>query len=160
MNKIIIIFVLFAACCAQFQTAFGEEAATIQTEATQVSETATNTTENSFDTSIDETAEQNNEIKTPKIDDIKEMTPNANDKIKKEVVDSTNNHLFDVIKKFLFCMAGVIVSSIFLFAIGTLMNKFHLLDKYKKEEDKIEAEEIPNSDDEDEALKIFFDVTK
>lgn len=159
MNKVVSIIVLSLAIFIQAQVAFCEDIDPQKIEENSKIETVNNN-ETSLDTSVNEAIEQNVEIKTPKVDDIEEMTPNANDKIKKEVVDSTNNHMLDVVKKFLFCMAGVIISSIFLFIIGTLMNKFHLLDKYKKKKDEIEAEEIPNSDDEDEALKIFFDITK
>jgi len=113
----------------------------------------------SLNTSVDE-AINNSEIATPKVEDIQEMTPNANEDIRKEVVDDTNSHLMEVIKKFLFCMGAVIISSIFLFVIGTFMNKFNLLDRFKKEDNDIKSEEIPISNDENDALKIFFDTTK
>ena len=42
------------------------------------------------------------EIKTPHVEDLSEMTPNANENVKREVVDSTNNHTSFVVKKFCF----------------------------------------------------------
>ena len=89
------------------------------------------------------------------------MTPNANEKIKNEVVNDTNSHLKSVIKKFLTVMFAVAVSSVLIFAILLLMNRFNFINTKKDLNKTNSAEgEIPVSNDENDALKIFFDKTK
>ena len=119
-------------------------------------------TATTIDSSIDEALnnEMPEEIKTPRVKDIQEMTPNANEKIRKEVVGDTTDHFKMVVKRFLAAMAGVVVSSLLLFLILMGMNKFHLIKPQKKEEIKQEPEDISPSNDENDALKIFFDKTK
>ena len=120
------------------------------------------TNSDSLDASVDEAIQNTDtveEVITPKVEDIKEMTPNANEEIKKEVVTDTNNHLKGVIKKFLMAMAGVIVSSIIIFLLATLFNKFNKF-KSGKPEEFFDEPDIPISNDENDALKIFFEKTK
>lgn len=120
------------------------------------------TEEQTLDNSIDEAIKNEpiQEVITPKVADIQEMTPNANEKVRNEVVSDTNNHLNGVIKKFLAAMAGVIISSIIIFILATLFNKFNKYKSGKPEEFFEEKEEASPTNDENEALKIFFEKTK
>lgn len=160
LNKI---FAIILIGMFSFSPAFAEEGEVkllppIQTEEEQL--------DNSVDEALQNVAVE--EVITPKVEDIKEMTPNSNDDIRKEVVADTNNHLKGVIKKFLAAMAGVVVSSLLIFLLATLFNKFkrfqtgkpeEFFEEPEKEAEK-EKEEPPLVNDENEALKIFFDKTK
>ncbi len=119
-------------------------------------------TKENLDSSIDEALNNDiEEVQTPHVEDVQEMTPNANEKIKNEVVNDTNSHLKSVIKKFLTVMFAVVVSSVLIFVILLLMNRFNFINT-KKDTNKTDPSEgeIPISNDENDALKIFFDKTK
>ena len=73
----------------------------------------------------------------------------------------TNNNLKGVVKKFLAAMAGVIISSVIIFILGVIFNKFNKFKTGKPEEFFEEKEEeVPPTNDENEALKTFFDITE
>ena len=119
------------------------------------------TSSNNLDASVDEAIENTTvqEVITPKVEDIQEMTPNANEKVKNEVVSDTNNHLKGVIKKFLAAMAGVVISSVIIFFFAVLFNKFNKF-KTGKPEEFFDEPDIPITNDENDALKVFFEKTK
>ena len=121
--------------------------------------------ESEIDLSIDEAIQNSTkEVKTPHVEDIKVMTPNANKELKNQVVQDTNNELKFTIKKFLFAMLGVALSSVIIFLVLTVMNKMTFmknLKKKKKEEDEsLIKDEIVIPSGENDALKIFFEKTR
>ncbi len=101
-------------------------------------------------------------VKTPVVKDLEVMTPNANEEIKEKVLKDTNENIKFTIKKFLFAMGGVLISSIILFIILTVMNKRNLLENLKNNDKAYtRKEELSNGNfGENEALKVFFDKTK
>lgn len=120
-----------------------------------------------LDSSIDEAIKNSTqEIVTPKVEDVKVMTPNANKEVRNEVLKDTDNNLKFTIKKFLCAMAGVAISSVLIFLILTLMNKFNMirgLNFTKQEEGRnpfSSKEEINVPGGENDALKIFFEKTR
>ena len=121
--------------------------------------------ESEIDLSIDEAIQNSTkEVKTPHVEDIKVMTPNANKELKNQVVQDTNNELKFTIKKFLFAMLGVALSSVIIFLVLTVMNKMTFMQNLKamnKEEDEsLIKDEIVIPSGENDALKIFFEKTR
>ena len=121
--------------------------------------------ESEIDLSIDEAIQNaTKEVKTPHVEDIKVMTPNANKELKNQVVQDTNNELKFTIKKFLFAMLGVALSSVIIFLVLTVMNKMTFMQNLKamnKEEDEsLIKDEIVIPSGENDALKIFFEKTR
>lgn len=121
--------------------------------------------ESEIDLSIDEAIQNSTkEVKTPHVEDIKVMTPNANKELKNQVVQDTNNELKFTIKKFLFAMLGVALSSVIIFLVLTVMNKMTFMQNLKamnKEEDELLIkDEIVIPSGENDALKIFFEKTR
>lgn len=121
--------------------------------------------ESEIDLSIDEAIQNSTkEVKTPHVEDIKVMTPNANKELKNQVVQDTNNELRFTIKKFLFAMLGVALSSVIIFLVLTVMNKMTFMQNLKamnKEEDEsLIKDEIVIPSGENDALKIFFEKTR
>lgn len=121
--------------------------------------------ESEIDLSIDEAIQNSSkEVKTPHVEDIKVMTPNANKELKNQVVQDTNNELKFTIKKFLFAMLGVALSSVIIFLVLTVMNKMTFMQNLKamnKEEDEsLIKDEIVIPSGENDALKIFFEKTR
>ena len=121
--------------------------------------------ESESDLSIDEAIQNSTkEVKTPHVEDIKVMTPNANKELKNQVVQDTNNELKFTIKKFLFAMLGVALSSVIIFLVLTVMNKMTFMQNLKamnKEEDEsLIKDEIVIPSGENDALKIFFEKTR
>ena len=105
-----------------------------------------------------EEVELTKELQTPKVEDIKEMTPNANVKIKNEVVNETNDNLKNLVHKFLMAMAGVIISSIVIFLAATFVNKTGLTKNNSPVLSQKTETESPQTDD--VALKVFFEKTR
>ena len=121
--------------------------------------------ESEIDLSIDEAIQNSTkEVKTPHVEDIKVMTPNANKELKNQVVQDTNNELKFTIKKFLFAMLGVALSSVIIFLVLTVMNKMAFMQNLKamnKEEDEsLIKDEIVIPSGENDALKIFLEKTR
>ena len=121
--------------------------------------------ESEIDLSIDEAIQNSTkEVKTPHVEDIKVMTPNANKELKNQVVQDTNNELKFTIKKFLFAMLGVALSSVIIFLVLTVLNKITFMQNLKamnKEEDEsLIKDEIVIPSGENDALKIFFEKTR
>lgn len=121
--------------------------------------------ESEIDLSINEAIQNSTkEVKTPHVEDIKVMTPNANKELKNQVVQDTNNELKFTIKKFLFAMLGVALSSVIIFLVLTVMNKMTFMQNLKamnKEEDEsLIKDEIVIPSGENDALKIFFEKTR
>lgn len=117
-----------------------------------------------IDISIDEAINNSTkEVVTPKVEDIKQLMPNSNNEIKKEVVGQTDD-FNETIKKFLFAMLGVAVSSVVIFLILTIMNKLAVnrpISIPKKEDiEEKTNEDFVAPESEDEALKVFFEKTR
>lgn len=153
MNKIRIIFLSLALILAP-----------LSVESNSHSAYAINN-ESEIDLSIDEAIQNSTkEVKTPHVEDIKVMTPNANKELKNQVVQDTNNELKFTIKKFLFAMLGVALSSVIIFLVLTVMNKMTFMQNLKamnKEEDEsLIKDEIVIPSGENDALKIFFEKTR
>ncbi len=118
-----------------------------------------------LDSTIDEAIQNSTkEVVTPKVEDIKVMTPNANEEIKKDVLGDTKSELKFTFKKFLFAMAGVLISSVIIFIVLSLLNKVNSfkigLNSDKKSDNPFSGNNFIQSDDENEALRIFFEKTK
>ncbi len=120
-----------------------------------------------LDSYVDEAIENSTrEVVTPKVEDIKVMTPNANKEVKNDVLNDNDTGLKFTLKKFACAMAGVVISSVVIFIILVIMNKIHDFQTLKfkrKEEDTgvgLLREDIAVSGNENEALKIFFEKTK
>lgn len=116
-----------------------------------------------IDVSVDEAI--NNSVKekiTPVVEDVKVMTPNSNTEIKNEVVGQTDS-IKETIKKFSFAMLGVLISSLVIYFILSIMNKIALNGggkiSYSNVSDK-KTEDFESPDNEDEALKVFFEKSK
>lgn len=122
--------------------------------------------ESEIDLSIDEAIQNSTkEVKTPHVEDIKVMTPNANKELKNQVVQDTNNELKFTIKKFLFAMLGVALSSVIIFLVLTVMNKMTFMQNLKamnkeEEDESLIKDEIVIPSGENDALKIFFEKTR
>ena len=121
--------------------------------------------ESEIDLSIDEAIQNSTkEVKTPHVEDIKVMTPNANKELKNQVVQDTNNELKFTIKKFLFAMLGVALSSVIIFLVLTVMNKMTFMQNLKAmnkvEDESLIKDEIVIPSGENDALKIFFEKTR
>lgn len=120
---------------------------------------------NDIDLTIDEAIQNSTkEVKTPKVEDVKVMTPNANEEVRKDVLNDTNNNLKFTLKKFAYAMLGVVVSSLVIFLILTIMNKIYYANSLKfqrNEDDKsFIKDEIMFPQGENDALKIFFEKTR
>lgn len=65
------------------------------------------------------------------------MTPNANEEVRKDVLNDTNDNLKFTLKKFAYAMLGVVVSSLVIFLILTIMNKIYYANslKFQRNED-------------------------
>ena len=118
-----------------------------------------------IDLTIDEAIKNSTkEIKTPKVEDVKVMTPNANEEVRKDVLEDTNDNLKFTLKKFAYAMLGVVISSLVIFLILTIMNKIYYSNSLKfqrNEEDKsFIKDEIMIPSGENDALKIFFEKTR
>lgn len=126
-------------------------------------------TKDNLDKAVDEAVLNVEEVKTPKVDDLKVMTPNANKEIRDEVVQHANKELNFTLKKLGAMMLGVIISSVIIFLILSFLNKLNAFKTFKLKslaqeekhldtDEKEENIEAPSSID--EALKVFFDKTK
>lgn len=120
---------------------------------------------NDIDLTIDEAIQNSTkEVKTPKVEDVKVMTPNANEEVRKDVLEDTNDNLKFTLKKFAFAMLGVVISSLVIFLILTIMNKIYYSNSLKfqrNEEDKsFLKDEIIIPQGENDALRIFFEKTR
>ena len=120
---------------------------------------------NDIDLAIDEAIQNSTkEVKTPHVEDVKVMTPNANEEVRKDVLNDTNNNLKFTLKKFAFAMLGVVISSLVIFLILTIMNKVYYANSLKfqrNEEDKASIkDEIMIPQGENDALRIFFEKTR
>ena len=120
---------------------------------------------NDIDLTIDEAIQNSTkEVKTPKVEDVKVMTPNANEEVRKDVLEDTNDNLKFTLKKFAFAMLGVVISSLVIFLILTIMNKIYYSNSLKfqrNEDDKsFLKDEIIIPQGENDALKIFFEKTR
>lgn len=120
---------------------------------------------NDIDLIIDEAIQNSTkEVKTPKVEDVKVMTPNANEEVRKDVLEDTNDNLKFTLKKFAFAMLGVVISSLVIFLILTIMNKIYYSNSLKfqrNEDDKsFIKDEIMFPHGENDALKIFFEKTR
>lgn len=120
---------------------------------------------NDIDLTIDEVIQNSTkEVKTPKVEDVKVMTPNANEEVRKDVLNDTNDNLKFTLKKFAYAMLGVVVSSLVIFLILTIMNKIYYANSLKfqrNEDDKsFIKDEIMFPQGENDALKIFFEKTR
>lgn len=123
----------------------------------------------SVDVDVDEAIENStNEVVTPHVEDIKVMNPNSNEEVKKIVLKDTNESLKFTINKFLGAMAGVAISSILIFLILLVMNKFNIAAASRgmgfpgepnDEASPFKNDNIPSSG-ENEALRIFLEKTK
>lgn len=102
------------------------------------------------------------EVKTPIVQDIKTMTPNANAKLREEVVNDTKSNLEFTLKKFGYAMLGVLVSSIIIFLILLIMNKLNFIQRDEKKHKNLflNKEDINVPTGENDALKVFFDKTR
>ena len=120
---------------------------------------------NYIDLTIDEAIQNSTkEVKTPKVEDVKVMTPNANEEVRKDVLEDTNDNLKFTLKKFAFAMLGVVISSLVIFLILTIMNKIYYSNSLKfqrNEDDKsFLKDEIIIPQGENDALRIFFEKTR
>lgn len=120
---------------------------------------------NDIDLTIDEVIQNSTkEVKTPKVEDVKVMTPNANEEVRKDVLEDTNDNLKFTLKKFAFAMLGVVISSLVIFLILTIMNKIYYSNSLKfqrNEDDKsFLKDEIIIPQGENDALRIFFEKTR
>ena len=120
---------------------------------------------NDIDLTIDEAIQNSTkEVKTPKVEDVKVMTPNANEEVRKDVLEDTNDNLKFTLKKFVFAMLGVVISSLVIFLILTIMNKIYYSNSLKfqrNEDDKsFLKDEIIIPQGENDALRIFFEKTR
>ncbi len=120
---------------------------------------------NDIDLTIDEAIQNSTkEVKTPKVEDVKVMTPNANEEVRKDVLEDTNDNLKFTLKKFAFAMLGVVISSLVIFLILTIMNKIYYSNSLKfqrNEDDKsFLKDEIIIPQGENDALRIFFEKTR
>lgn len=118
-----------------------------------------------LDENVDEAINNSTkEITTPHVEDIKVMTPNANKELKNEVVRDTDNELKFTVKKFLFAMFGVALSSVIIFLVLTIMNKMTFMQNLKaaknEDDESLIKDEIVIPSGENDALKIFFEKTK
>ena len=126
---------------------------------------ATEIQNSDIDLTIDEALQNSTkEVKTPKVEDVKVMTPNANEEVKEDVLNDTNDNLKFTLKKFAFAMLGVVISSLVIFLILTIMNKIYYSNSLKfqrNEDDKnFIRDEIIIPQGENDALKIFFEKTR
>ncbi len=126
---------------------------------------ATEIQNSDIDLTIDEALQNSTkEVKTPKVEDVKVMTPNANEEVKEDVLNDTNDNLKFTLKKFAFAMLGVVISSLVIFFILTIMNKIYYSNSLKfqrNEDDKnFIRDEIIIPQGENDALKIFFEKTR
>ena len=120
---------------------------------------------NDIDLTIDEAIQNSTkEVKTTKVEDVKVMTPNANEEVRKDVLEDTNDNLKFTLKKFAFAMLGVVISSLVIFLILTIMNKIYYSNSLKfqrNEDDKsFLKDEIIIPQGENDALRIFFEKTR
>ncbi len=124
--------------------------------------------DNSVDSNVDEAIENSTkEVVTPHVEDVKVMTPNANEEVKKVVLKDTNESLKFTAKKFLGAMAGVAFSSVLIFLILVIMNKINKFQNTKgfgfpnePNDDNPFRGDAPPTGGENEALRLFLDKTK